>query len=395
MQRNLQCQTYPVQRARGHSAVAGAAYRSGENLRERSRAEGEPDKVHRYANRRLDVREAYILLPEAAPDWAADRQELWNRVEAFETRKNARLGREVQLGLAYELDHASQRELVSTFAMREFVANGFAADVAIHNYGSRVPASGGSDAQRGKLREWAQAGLPFLEANECEGLAEPHVITLRNRAGDVTGYKLYQPHAHIRVTPRSFADGEFSTSKAASRAFNRHETATAWRYEWPRMQNERLAALGFDVQVRSTGDAEEAFPDVPRRAESGDRELHQMEQRLDTLSPEQREQHEQAKEAQAIDLEFRQLHNDTVRLAFTDSVIDEETDSEQDSEQRRIRAWWRNLGDHVEHWSAHFQHRSQEWAERLRQQAQRLGQLFSGYQTPPDDGPEEPPEQDR
>lgn len=133
MERNVLCRTFPVQRQLGHSAVAGAAYRAGQNLTERGRDADGQDRVHRYAGRSMTVREAFILTPDDCPAWAQDRGELWNRVEESETRKNARVGREVQLGLAYELNHDEQRAVVTEFARREFVAKGFAVDVAIHN----------------------------------------------------------------------------------------------------------------------------------------------------------------------------------------------------------------------------------------------------------------------
>ena len=38
-----------------------------------------------------------ILLPDGAPDWMADRQKLWNAVEAAEKRKDAQLAREFHI----------------------------------------------------------------------------------------------------------------------------------------------------------------------------------------------------------------------------------------------------------------------------------------------------------
>ncbi len=201
MMRCVHLRTYPVSRAKNQSAVAGAAYRAGEKLTERARPGQTEERVHRYQNRGIDVRDAFILLPEEAPAWAGDREELWNRVEEFETRKNARVGREVQVGLAWELGHDDQLALAEEFAKREFVDRGFAVDVAIHNYGKRIPVMGANDDQLGKLRDWAQNDVPFLNAEQAKHHEGLHVLELYNRDGELTGYKLYQPHVHYRVTP--------------------------------------------------------------------------------------------------------------------------------------------------------------------------------------------------
>lgn len=108
-----------------------AAYRAGCRLRdERS------GRVHDYARRR-GVAYAGIVLPDHAPAWAGDREQLWNRVEAREGRSDAQLGREVQLSLPHELDGSQRRELALGFARHLADEYGFAVDVAIHAPGDR------------------------------------------------------------------------------------------------------------------------------------------------------------------------------------------------------------------------------------------------------------------
>jgi hypothetical protein len=168
MQRNLNCQTRPVQRAAGQSAVVGAAYRAGEKLFDERR-----EQAADFRRRSPDVREAFILAPEGAPDWATDRERLWNAAEAAERRKDGRPARDVQIGLAWELSPEEQREAVVAFARAEFVEKGHVADIAIHRYGQRVVDA--SEEGRETIRRWAGQGAPFLESEECRELNEPHV----------------------------------------------------------------------------------------------------------------------------------------------------------------------------------------------------------------------------
>ena len=131
--RNLPCKTNPISRARGGNAVAASAYRAGIDMRDEA-----TKTVHRYAGRKVDVEGAYIFSVEGAPDWHFDRAALWNSIEACEVRKDARTGRDLILGLAWELTLEERKEAVFEFAKREFVERGFVVDIAFHKYGSAV-----------------------------------------------------------------------------------------------------------------------------------------------------------------------------------------------------------------------------------------------------------------
>ena len=69
-----------IKRSAGRSATAAAAYRAGELI-----ACAREGRVHDYT-RKLGVEDSFILAPDGAPDWAQDRQALWNAAEARETR---------------------------------------------------------------------------------------------------------------------------------------------------------------------------------------------------------------------------------------------------------------------------------------------------------------------
>jgi hypothetical protein len=117
---------------KGRSAVAAAAYRSGDKLHDEhsTRAEAQPI-THDYT-RRSGVVHAEIVLPEAAPDWARDRQQLWNKAEAADTRKNSTLAREFEAGLPWELSDVHRVELARAITRALVERYGFAADFAVH-----------------------------------------------------------------------------------------------------------------------------------------------------------------------------------------------------------------------------------------------------------------------
>ncbi|GED93285.1 nickase [Lentilactobacillus buchneri subsp. silagei] len=107
------------------SSVASASYRSGDKLF--SDKEG---NTYYYAR---DVKpEAFILTPKNAPDWAKDRQKLWNEVEKKDRKSNSRYAKEFNVALPVELSESEQKELLTKYVQENFVDQGMVADVAIH-----------------------------------------------------------------------------------------------------------------------------------------------------------------------------------------------------------------------------------------------------------------------
>src|SRR3546814_16543396 len=66
--------------------------------------------VHDYT-RKQGVEHSELMLPTDAPEWAADRERLWNAAELEETRKNATVAREYEIALPVELSAEERREL--------------------------------------------------------------------------------------------------------------------------------------------------------------------------------------------------------------------------------------------------------------------------------------------
>ena len=123
-----------VKRSQGQSAVAGAAYQSGERLF------SEYDQKTKFYNKKKELVHAEIMLPSHAPPGYADRATLWNAVEAVENQWNSQLARRIVLALP---SRSSERPVSvpcsKNFVKEQFVSKGMIADFAIHDKGDGNP----------------------------------------------------------------------------------------------------------------------------------------------------------------------------------------------------------------------------------------------------------------
>jgi len=122
-----------VSRSTGRSAVAAAAYRTGDTL-----TNERDGRQHDYANR-TGVADSFIITP-AGCEWAHNRSALWNAAEQTEKRSNSVTAREYVLALPAELDAKNRADLARSFASAVVERYGVAADVALH-----APSAGGDD----------------------------------------------------------------------------------------------------------------------------------------------------------------------------------------------------------------------------------------------------------
>lgn len=114
--------------ARGSSAVASAAYQSGETLRDETTGD-----LKRYA-RAERIADAGIVLPDGAPTW--DRQSLWNEAQRAYGGGNELVAKRYEFALPRELDLNEQRACVLDFCG---LFKDRACDWAIHDSGDGNP----------------------------------------------------------------------------------------------------------------------------------------------------------------------------------------------------------------------------------------------------------------
>jgi ATP-dependent exoDNAse (exonuclease V) alpha subunit len=181
----------PVQKSKGHSAVARAANRSGTRLRD-----WQTGKAHDY-RRRQDVVTSTILTPDNAPAWARNREELWNRAEAAEKRKDAQPAREIRLALPEELTDGQRADLVLGYVNGMFVNLGMVADIGIYRPGD-------------------------------DGDGRNH-------------------HANILLTMRGLDGDKFARTK--QREWGKIQNLRYWREQWANYQNRALEEAGSDARV--------------------------------------------------------------------------------------------------------------------------------------------------
>ena len=116
-----------TQRSKGQSAVAGAAYQSGEKLF------SEYDQKYKNYTQKEGILYTEIMLPTNAPPEYANREILWNSVENAEKQWNSQLARRVVFALPREVSMELYPKMVKEYCEEYFVSKGMCCDIAIHD----------------------------------------------------------------------------------------------------------------------------------------------------------------------------------------------------------------------------------------------------------------------
>ncbi|MFD2236847.1 MobA/MobL family protein [Aureimonas populi] len=114
-----------VQRSKGRSAVAAAAYRSGTRL-----TDARTGSTWDYS-RKKHVTDSFVMASPDTPAWVHDREALWSRAELAERRKDSVTAREVEVSIPRDLPDDRWADFLRDVAA-PYVAAGAVVDVAIH-----------------------------------------------------------------------------------------------------------------------------------------------------------------------------------------------------------------------------------------------------------------------
>ena len=172
-------------RSKGQSATAAVAYRAGEKMK--CDYEG---RTHDYT-KKSDVLHSEIFLPENAPSWATDREQLWNQVEHAEKRKNSTIAREFEVALPHEFDEQQRIALVQDFSRQIVARHGCAVDAHLHNDDSRTKKQNFHAHIMLSTRKLEQDGFT-TKTRELDERKSGEVVYWREQWAETTNRHLYE-----------------------------------------------------------------------------------------------------------------------------------------------------------------------------------------------------------
>ena len=195
--------------------MAGASYYLGQKLY--SEYDHEWKYPHSDPKR---VRYTEVMLPPNAPPEYADRQALWNAVDAAEKSRTAQTARRFTIALPKELSFEQNLALIRDYCTKQFVDKGMVCDLYYHDSGN----------------------------------GNPHVhLMLTMRAMDEQGrwlpktktaYVLDENGERVRG-----ANGRWLRERINTVDWNDQKYAEIWRHEWELAQNNALEAAGHAERI--------------------------------------------------------------------------------------------------------------------------------------------------
>ena len=217
-----------VSRGKGKSAVAAAAYRSGEKLT------NEWDGMTHDYTRKGGVVHTEIMLPPHAPPSFSDRSTLWNSVELYEKAGNAQLAREIDAALPIELSREEQIRLVREYCSSQFVSRGMCVDYAIHDTDSGNPHCHIMLTMRplDERGAWAAKSKKEYDLDE-------------------NGERIHLP------------SGRYKTHKVDLTGWNDKDNTLLWRKAWADFTNDFLERNGSPERIDHRSNAERGIDEIP------------------------------------------------------------------------------------------------------------------------------------
>lgn len=201
----------PVQRSKGRSSVAAAAYRAGCEI-----YDNRTGLTHDYT-KKMGVEYTEIITPFGVN--APSRSELWNMAEKAENRKDGCTAREYEINLPYQLSDQQRIELAQDFSHRLAEIHGIAVDLCLHK----------------------------PTAKEIENGSDP-----RNY------------HAHILTTTRKITNNGLTDKADIEKAGRkRKEDLLATRKLWADVANHHLKRAGLDEQIDHRSLKEQGKKELP------------------------------------------------------------------------------------------------------------------------------------
>ena len=229
-----------ISAGKGRSAIASAAYRSGEKL-------FDDKECRRYFYARSVIPESFILTPKNAPEWASDREKLWNEVEKNDRKSNSRYAKEFNVALPVELSESEQKELLTKYVQENFVNQGMVADVAIHR-----------DHPDNPHAHVMLTNRPFNSDGTWGIKSKKQYILDDNGNKTYTGTSKYPKSRKILMVD-----------------WDKKEKITEWRHNWAASVNQVLEQKNIPDRISEKSFIEEGIDDTPMQHEGINSKRHE------------------------------------------------------------------------------------------------------------------------
>ncbi|KAB2758610.1 Ti-type conjugative transfer relaxase TraA [Brucella anthropi] len=227
-----------ISRGAGRNIISAASYRHRTRMRDE-----QTGTLFNYRGGDDDLVHEELALPEDIPAWlrsaiegktvAEASEVLWNAVDAFETRVDAQLARELIIALPEELTRAENIGLVQEFVQDNLTSKGMIADWVYHDKGGNPHI------------HLMTALRPLTE----EGFGPKYVPVRRPDGKPLREVKSNRHNGDIVYT---------------CWAGNR-ETMKAWKIAWAQTASRYLALAGRDIRLDGRSHAEQGLEGIAQR----------------------------------------------------------------------------------------------------------------------------------
>lgn len=227
-----------ISRGAGRSIVSAAAYRHRARMMDE-----QAGTSFSYRGGGAELKHEELALPDQVPAWlraaidgksvVAASEALWNAVDAFETRADAQLARELIIALPEELTRAENTALVREFVRDNLTSKGMIADWVYHD----------------------KDGNPHIHL----------MTTLRPLTEEGFGKKklavLGADGEALRVVTPDRPNGKIVYKLWAGDK----ETMKAWKIAWADTANRHLALAGHDIRLDGRSYAEQGLDGIAQK----------------------------------------------------------------------------------------------------------------------------------
>ncbi|TXI05398.1 MAG: Ti-type conjugative transfer relaxase TraA, partial [Rhizobium sp.] len=227
-----------ISRGAGRSIVSSAAYRHRARMMDE-----QAGTSFSYRGGAGELQHEELALPDQIPAWlrtaidgkavAAASEALWNAVDAFETRADAQLARELIFALPEELSRSENIALVGEFVRDNLTSKGMIADWVYHDKDGNPHIHLMTTLRPLTEEGFGQKKVPVLGAD-----GEPLRVVTPDRPNGKIVYKLWAGDK---------------------------ETMKSWKIAWAETASRHLALAGHDIRLDGRSYAEQGLDGVAQK----------------------------------------------------------------------------------------------------------------------------------